>query len=348
MVTLLDRTGEPSQPGLPPRRPISFVSWGAVAGRSQEIAAAIGGEAKCFFAPGAARRPPVLVRYGLAAIGTVAYLLRRRPKVVVVTNPPIFASLIAYGCARVIGASVVLDSHPGGFGVQGDRVAARLQVLHRWMVRRAAMVLVTDEVWSERVRSWGGKATVVHEAPAAWDVRPVGRHQRPQVLVVGRLAADEPVGSVVEAARRLPECDFSLTGDPANCAASIRGSAPDNVTFIGFLDQVRYRAAVSQADVVLTLTTEPTSVMRAAYEAVYASRPLVVSDWPLSRELFPYAAHADHDPVRLADAISSLLLDYERYAGTVEGARRLQLERWNAQRDALVDELERLDSTTGC
>ena len=33
----------------------------------------------------------------------------------------------------------------------------------------------------------------------------------------------------------------------------------NNVTLIGFLDPERYRAAVTQADAVLTLTTEPTS-----------------------------------------------------------------------------------------
>ena len=75
-----------------------FVAWGAVAGRSEEIAAAVGGQARCFFAPGARFRPPVLVRWVLSAVATVAHLLRRRPKVIVVTNPLIFAALVAYAC----------------------------------------------------------------------------------------------------------------------------------------------------------------------------------------------------------------------------------------------------------
>lgn len=339
MATVLDR---PDLCAPPVRGGICFVAWGAVAGRSAEIAEAIGGEARCFFPPAPARRPPVLVRYVLSAIGTVGYLLVRRPRVVVVTNPPIFAALVAYCCARVLGASVVMDSHPGGFGVQGDRVAARVQRLHRWLVSRVALVLVTDDTWSDKVRSWGGTATVVHEAPADWDCPAPERHERPAVLVVGRFAADEPVDAVLEAARRLPTCDFALTGDPTSCPTPVRQSAPGNVTFVGFLDPARYRAAVADTDVVVTLTTEPTSVMRAAYEAVYARRPLVVSDWPVGRELFPLAVHAANDEDGLASAIGSLLADYERHARSVDEARRLQLVRWHVQRKALVEAIERL------
>jgi glycosyltransferase involved in cell wall biosynthesis len=318
-------------------RPIVFLAWGAVAGRSEEIAAAIGGQATCFFPPGPTRRPPVLVRWVLSAIGTVGYLVRHRPKVVIVTNPPIFAPLVAYACARLIGATVVMDSHPGGFGAQGDRVAAKLQPLHRWMVRRAALVLVTDDSWSETVRDWGGTPAVIHEAPTDWVGGPPRRHQRLRVLVVGRFGRDEPVHAVIDAARARPECDFLVTGDPAALDAELRSGAPSNVTFVGFLDAAHYRGAVMDSDAVLTLTTEPTSVMRAAYEAVYARRPVVISDWPVGRELFPHALHTRNDAVAIARAIATLDADYDRYAGTVEGAGQVQLDRWLEQRRVLLD-----------
>jgi len=344
MATLLDPPDAAIEaPPARAKRPVSFIAWGAVAGRSNEIADAIGGEARCFFPQGAARRPPAPVRYVLASIRTVAYLLARRPRVVVVTNPPIFAALVAYGCARVIGAAVVMDSHPGGFGVQGDRVAARLQWLHRALVRRVALVLVTGQTWSDTVESWGGTATVVHEAPADWDCPAPTPHARPRVLFAARFAADEDPEAVVGAARRLPGCDFVLTGDVANCPAGLVDSAPENVAFVGFLDARSYRAVVADADIVVTLTTEPTSVMRAAYEAVYARRPVVVSDWPIARELFPYAVHTDNDADSLAAAIGSMVADYERFTRSVEIARRSQLERWDDQRSALVQAIERAD-----
>ncbi|MGH9048059.1 MAG: glycosyltransferase, partial [Acidimicrobiales bacterium] len=147
---------------------VCFVAWGSVPGRSAELASAVGGEARCFFPPRDAR-PPLALRYLFSAIATVTYLLGRRPRAVIATNPPVFAALVAYGCARALGARFVLDSHPGGFGAQGDRVAARLQGLHRWLATRAAAVLVTEETWARTVAMWGGTALIVHEAPADWD-----------------------------------------------------------------------------------------------------------------------------------------------------------------------------------
>jgi glycosyltransferase involved in cell wall biosynthesis len=320
------------------------VAWGSVAGRSEEIATALGGEARCFYPLRPEARPPVLVRYLISSVATAAYLLRRRPRVVVVTNPPLVASLVTYVLARLIGAKVILDSHPGGFGVQGDRVAARLQRPHRWLVRQVALVLVTEDTWKSVVESWGGTALVVHEAPNGWNCEPPRRGDRLSVLVVGRLAADEPVAEVIEAAATLPEVDFAITGDRAAFPAALRERIPRNVTLIGFLDPERYRAAVTQADAVLTLTTEPTSVMRAACEAVYARRPVVISDWPIGRELFRHAVHATNSAPSIADAIASLEANYEQIAASVDEARGEQLERWEAQRGALAEAIEETPS----
>ena len=47
-----------------------------------------------------------------------------------------------------------------------------------------------------------------------------------------------------------------------------------------------YVAAIERADLVVSLTEEPTSVMRSGCEAVWAQRPLLVSDSPATREAF--------------------------------------------------------------
>ncbi|MGH9043947.1 MAG: glycosyltransferase, partial [Acidimicrobiales bacterium] len=149
---VLDRAGSSAR--TDPRRSqrVAFVAWGSVPGRSEEIARALGGRARCFFPPRTSR-PPAAVRYVLSALATVAWLAKERPNAVIVTNPPVFAGLVAYICSRVLGAPLVLDSHPGGFGVQGDRISARLQPMHRWLARRAEAVLVTDETWRSKVES---------------------------------------------------------------------------------------------------------------------------------------------------------------------------------------------------
>lgn len=321
------------------RRALVFIAWGAVAGRSAEIAGALGGEAVSLFPPGPQRRPSVGWRYLRSAVATASELARRRPDAVIVTNPPVFAGLVTYACAKLFGCSVALDSHPGGFGAQGDRVAAKLQWLHRFLARRVSVSLVADRSWAEIVESWGGRAVVVHEAPMFAPMARRARHLRLRVLYVGRFAADEPVREVVEAARLLEECDVSITGDLACCPPGLVEGAPENVRFVGFLDASAYRQAIEACDVVLSLTTEPGSVMRAAYEATYAERPLVVSDWPVGREIFPYAVHVSNDAASIAAGLRAVSERYGELVASTVTARSVQLARWQHQEELLRSEL---------
>lgn len=323
------------------RTSFAFISWGAISGRSGEIAAALGGEAKCYYPAGNPKRPHVLIRYVLSAVRTVAFMISRRPEAVIVTNPPVFAGLVVYACSKLTGSTVGLDSHPGSFGAQEDRVSARLLPLHRWLVRRCGITLVTTEHWCDIVESWGGHPLIVHEAPGSWSpAQPPqppesSERTRPRLFYVGRFAPDEPVEALIAAASAVPECDFYVTGRILDCPAALREHAPANVHFTGFLHSGAYQRALADADLVAALTTEPTSVMRAAYEATYAGKPLIISDWPAGRELFPHALHVENNAEDIARAVRSATGDRRSLLARAMPARETQLARWNAQEEAL-------------
>jgi PST family polysaccharide transporter len=316
-------------------RDIVFVAWTARPARVHEIAEAVGAEAKIL--PASSRtKLTVPFRYLRQSFQTFFFLMRRRPDVVMVVNPPVVAAAVVTFYSRFSRARVVLDSHPGGFGAQGDKASARFQWLHRWSVRRAAAVMVTTREWVQTVNSWGGRAIMVHEPPPAFHVPPP--EPRPtlgRVLYVTIFAPDEPLQEVIDAARALPDVEFQITGDPRRCPAQIRERVPDNVVFVGYLRGDDYVRALVEADVVLALTTEPTSVMRAAYEAVYAYRPLLVSDWPALRETFPLAVPVHNDGQSIAEAVVDTLNDYDAQVQLLQEARRLQEQRWADQLDDL-------------
>lgn len=321
---------------------VAFIAWSPVAGRPREIARALGGEARCFYSRGRFGKLSVIARYAKSAVETIRYLRERRPRAVIVTNPPIIPGLLAWAYARRNGASVALDSHPGGFGLQGDRVSRVLQPLHAWLARRATATLVTDERLAERVRKWGGRAEIVHEAPADFPSRDGSAesgHARPRVLFVCVFQRDEPVDAVIEAARRAPELDLHVTGDLGKCPDKLRERAPANVRFTGFLTGADYGRAVREADVVIALTTEPSSVVRAGYEAVYAERPLVVSDWPASREVFPHALHVENEAPAIVAGLRQALGEHERLLDLAPHALELQGSRWERQLEALREHL---------
>lgn len=324
------------------RAPLAFVAWGAVAGRSVEIAESLGGHAYVLFPPIDDRRPPPAVRYAVGSLLTLAYLVREDPGAVVTTNPPVLLGLIALAWARLRGIPFALDSHPGAFGKLGDRVSARLLPVHRYLVRHADVTLVTAESWVEIVQAWGGRGLVVHEAPGPWGSlkrSPREVRNRPRALLVSRFGRDEPVDAAVAAAALIPEIDLLVTGRLENLAPELAESASPNVSFVGFLPAARYQMLVAEADLVVALTTEPTSVMRSAYEAVYARRPLVISDWPLCRELFPFAVAVANDPASIAEGLRRAVDNLRALEDQAENARRLQAARWESQLAALVSVL---------
>ncbi len=314
------------------RPSVTFIAWTPVSGRSAEIAEALDGEARCFYTFRIVRKPLVPLRYGWSALGTASYLARRRPRAVIASNPPIFPGLIALLYAKLARVPIVLDSHTGSFGLKGDRVSRLLLPAHAWLARRATATLVAADELAERVREWGGRPQVVHEAPPHWEVAPPAPlGERPIVLVVSTFDHDEAVEHVVEAARLVSEIQFRLTGDLRKCPPGLYESLPPNVELVGFLRGDDYVRAVASADVVVALTTEPQSVVRAGYEAVYSQRPLVVSDWPVLREVFPHAVHVENEPDAIASGVRAAIARHAELAETAPLALELQRRRWDCQ-----------------
>ena len=317
------------------------VTWQRHGGRAREFALALDGTAVHVYPAWLAGRSRVPARYLLSVVLTVVALLRLRPTAVAVVNPPVVPGLIVAAYCRLTGARFLLDSHTSSFGVKGNAVAARSLGITRFLARRSAGVMVTTTSWVAEVQGWGAHGLVVHEAPPALGLAPAVRRGRPQVLFVGVFSGDEPVEQVVAAAALMPEADVLITGDVDRAPAGLVEGAGPTVVFTGFLDQQAYRSRLEAADVVIALTTEPTSVMRAAYEAVYARRGLVVSDWPALREVFPRAHHRSNDAAAIADGVRAALAEDPAAAALrADDAATTQNARWDDQLHAMRTALD--------
>jgi glycosyltransferase involved in cell wall biosynthesis len=324
----------------PSQRPVAtFLSWSEDDGRTHEIAAALGGEARSFYDLGIVAKPLVPIRYALSSLRTAAYLAFRRPRAVIVTNPPIFPPLLALAYAKIARVPFVLDSHPSCFD-DSEALVHRLTAVHAWVARRAVSTLVTVDELAAVVQGWGARADIVHEAPPVWTVRPaLPPNGRMRVLYIGRFAGDEPTDEVIEAARAVPEIDVYVTGDPRKCSPELRLDAPANVTFTGFLRGDDYPRAIESANALLVLTRRLDAVNRAAYEAVYAGRPLVVSATPPMRRLFPYAVHVENDAAGIAAGLRDAAARHAELLVAAGEAIALQQERWESQLDVLRERI---------
>lgn len=318
---------------------MAFVAWTRRTGRAEELAIALGGEARLFTGAGLNGRSTAPLRYVVNAVQTMIWLARRRPRAVAVQNPPTPAAYVVAAYARLARVPLLLDSHPVAFGRKNSRLWRALLPLHRRLARRSDLVLVTVEELAAEVRSWGARAQLVHEAPPA----AAGVEGDPpprdgvRVLFVGVFAPDEPVAAVIEAAAGVPEATVAITGDVAQAPPALVERAPSNVEFVGFLNAATYAAALQDADVIMVLTTDLTSVVRAGYEAVYARRPLIVSDTPVLREVFPHAVHTRNTAAGIAAATRRALGDLDALRDVASRAREEQEVRWEGQRRALSE-----------
>ncbi len=315
------------------RSRVSFIAWSSVAGRSHEIAAALGGDARCFYDFRFVTPGLIPLRYVSSAVRTVGYLLLRRPRAVIASNPPIFPGLIAYLYGRLTGAPVVLDSHPSSFGFdRTNKVIALGLPLQRFLTPRVAATIVTVDSLARSIVQQGGRAMVFHEASPGWtppSAPPLGT--RPTVLLVGIFASDEPVHLVTEAAWALPHVDFLVTGDTRKCPPSLLRDHAPNLSFVGFLGEDAYRDAIARSNVVITLTERPEDVSRAACEAVWARRPLIVSDWPAARRYFPHAVAVPNTVDGVYAGVSRVLQSYQQLVDLADVALDEQRERSNEQ-----------------
>lgn len=315
------------------RRP-AFVAWTSSPGRSRELAAALGGDAIIVYPLQSARPAAKALRYLVSIPLTFARLLAARPSAVVVQNPPAFAAACAWLYAVIARIPFVMDVHPGGFGLQGDALSARLLPITRWLIRRARATLVTESTLAAQVRAWGGEPLIVHEAPPAWRLdTPLQRDGAGEVLLIGTFGRDEPIELAVRAATTAG-VPLAITGDLADAPAALRDAPPSGVRLTGYLRGDAFVRALESAAAVLVLSTEPTSVPRAGYEAVRAGRPLVISRSDATVEAFPRATHVDHDVEPLAAALRRVIATPPSDA-QLQRARVALEAQWDAQRDAL-------------
>jgi len=116
-------------------------------------------------------------------------------------------------------------------------------------------------------------------------------------------SVDEPVGAVVEAARRLPDVWFSFTGDPDYAPRGFRESLPKNIRLTGFIPDGEYVSLLRAADAILVLTRDDHTMQRGGYEAVALEKPLITSAWTLLRQVFSRGTvHVDNSPEGIAQA----------------------------------------------
>lgn len=315
---------------------VTYVSWAPHCSRSDYTARELGGTSHMVYWKWLGSHPAtVWLKYLGQTAGTWRLLIRERPDAVFVMAPPPFAILAVYVYAALRRIPFAIDAHSGMLLSVRWRHFRRLQY---WLCRRAATTIVTNEHLAGLVQAHGGETTIVPDVPIEYDAS--GSPERfPSDFVVACVTSfgrDEPIAAMVEAARRLPTVRFLMTGNPRQGVQVLPAELPRNLTLTGFLATPAYGALLRQAGVVMALTTDHHTMLRAGYEAIYHGTPVIVTDTEVLRAAFDEGAlHVNNSPEAIVTAVLQVR---DNRAAFREAASRLKARksaRWLHTKAAL-------------
>lgn len=305
-----------------------------------------------------------------ALVGLAGLLRRRRPDVVLAMSPPLTLGLAGWAIARLRRVPFVFniqDVFPDVAVEVGaltdERLIAAFARLERFTYRRSDAVTVLSEDLRDNVLSkiGAGSGTRVRVIPNFVDtdrIRPAGRDtpyrrehglgDRTVVMYAGNVGFSQPLGLMVEAARRCRDRDdlvFVVNGGGAGLAAvqeAARGL--DNVVFVGLQPPERLPEVLASGDIhviALKRGLGRASVPSKLYSILAAGRPVVASIDP-GTEVCRVLAAADagvcvppEDPDAFTGAVLALADDPEGRRRRGERGRAF-VEGW-ASPDAVAE-----------
>ena len=319
---------------------VTYISWAPYCSRSDYTARELGGTSHMVYWGWLGSHPAtVWLKYIGQTLSTWKVLLGESPEVVFVMTPPPVAIAAVYAYCALKRIPFVVDAHSGVFLTKRWRSFQRFQY---WFCRRAATTIVTNAYLADLVKSHGGRATVVPDVPIAFEPAAASSHARDgfTVACVTSFDRDEPIAAMIEAARRVPDVRFVMTGDPPRGSALDDG-VPPNLVLSGFLSSAAYGALIRDAGAVIALTTDDHTMQRAAYEAIYQGTPVIVSDTALLRQSFDEGAvHVDNSPEAIARAVVQIRSNLGEYKRRAQTLRDRKSEAWVRTKAALLEALE--------
>ena len=270
-------------------------------------------------------------RYMELVLRTIRVIKSRKPSVVFCQNPSIVLSFLVILLKPFFGYQAVIDEHNAGLYPCEGRFRA-LNMLARLIVRRADLVIVSNDRLANECMKWNGNAVVVPDPlpyfeenvrNLAQDLGNTGsRLEALRVVFICTWADDEPYLEVIEAAERFDESQIYLriTGDPKR---RIQGKdLPSNVYVTGFLPDREYGEEIAKADAVMVLTNRDNCLNCGAYEAVSLEKPGILSDTEVLREYFSGGfCFTKSDADRITESLHALMSGYERLTSEVKELR---------------------------
>ncbi|MDY6876426.1 MAG: glycosyltransferase [Chloroflexota bacterium] len=306
-----------------------FVAWAPYSRRGQSLATELGMQPYLIHHLKFQRPIYAPFKYVLQVLHTLALLLKERPRIVVVQDPPIFASLtVCIYTVLVFGqAQFIVDAHTGALLHPWWK---SFQGLQKSIYRRALTVITTNHTLTELVRSWGADSMALAGPPInipPGEAMILGKTFN--LVLINTFSPDEPLSAALEAVTDRHDMHLYVTGDVGKAPSSLLEMAPANVTFTGFLSDADYLRLLRGADAIMALTDEDFTLQLGGMEAVAVGKPIITSDLSFLREYFNQGTvHVPNTPAGIRQGIIRMQKDIANLSTEILQLRRTHQEEW--------------------
>jgi glycosyltransferase involved in cell wall biosynthesis len=264
------------------------------------------------------------LRYIFLSLRTLSLLGKRRPRVILAQNPPIFLPLLLVLARRVYRFRLIVDHHAvwSMKTLRQPLLSQGIASLERFVSKQADSNMSPNNSWTRELRARGAtdaftyhdfipKPTTTSSKINEWATQPLPPH-RFLVIAAHGGHPQELLEEEVRSIGGLEDYLLVITGKREKLARRIaKLSPPKNVIYPGYLDDASYDRLKRNADVALSLSTELNTVPHAIHEFLAYGTPTIVLRDPLLRSLFDGAIVEIEDarPETVRNALRRILED---------------------------------------
>jgi glycosyltransferase involved in cell wall biosynthesis len=278
------------------------------------------------------------IKLPMLFIKSLQILRKERPRIIICQSPPIACAFIAmvhkYLFAWTPRPKILIDVHTGAIMKPWSKNVSRL------FMKLASFNIVTNmELQNYVVQNYGIKPLIL-EDPIP-DFSEISSTLRTEfgykiiqkgifnVAVISSFAYDEPLQALFEAASKLPDIQFYITGDKTSIEKKFLNEKLHNVIFTGFLDYNIYLDLLQKVDVIMDLTTDDKTMLSGAYEAVALEQPLITSDWiPLRRYFNKGTIYVNNSPKEIIESIMLAMKKKEELSRHMHQLKIEKVKEW--------------------
>jgi len=279
------------------------------------------------------------IRHPVLFIKTLQLLRKERPQIIICQSPPITCSFIAmvykFLFARGSKPKILIDAHTGAISRPGSKNVSKL------IMKNASVVIVINKEQQNYLTQNYQIKPVVLEDPipdytdilsslAKQDGYEIEENATLNVAVISSFAFDEPLQEIFDAASELPDVYFYVTGNEKNANKNLLAKKSDNVIITGFLNYYAYVDLLHKVDVIMDLTTDHTSIVAGAFEAVALEQPLITSNWiPLRRCFNKGTIYVNNSSNDIKEAIVTSITKKEELSKEMQQLKTEKMKKWN-------------------